>query len=102
MKCRAEEMLMLRLIPISILSFIAVIGTVAAEEQRQPTADAARGEAHYASACAECHASAARIARRIEGDTPDEKQDWLERFLAEHHAPAANMRADLIAFLLTK
>lgn len=93
---------MLRLIQISTVAFVAAIGAAAAEDLQQTAADAARGEAHYASACAGCHASAVRIARRIEGDAPDEKQEWLERFLTDHHAPDAEMRADLIAYLLTK
>jgi mono/diheme cytochrome c family protein len=97
-----EERQMFRLILFSILASAVVISAAGAEEQQASAADAVRGEAHYAAACAGCHASAARIIRRIDGDTPDEKHNWLERFLADHHAPDAEMRADLIAFLLSE
>jgi cytochrome c len=65
-------------------------------------ADPVEGERAYASACARCHASVSRIARRIEGGTESERAAWLGAFLTEHHAPDAAMRSDLIAFLLGK
>jgi cytochrome c5 len=60
----------------------------------------AAGEAAFASACSKCHKSTERLAPRIKGNTLDEKQAWLEKFLAGHHAPDAEVRAELIAFLL--
>jgi len=72
--------------------------------QRQAFAvgDPVRGEKAYATACARCHPSIARITRRIEGRTPEQKQVWLDGFLSNHNAPEDTTRADLIAFILTK
>lgn len=64
--------------------------------------DVMRGESAYAAACAGCHASAARIARGIEGRTSEQREAWLEALLSAHHPPDVAVRSDLIAFLLTK
>jgi mono/diheme cytochrome c family protein len=72
-----------------------------AQRQAFAVGDPVRGEKAYATACAGCHASLARITRRIPGMTPQQKQDWLGAFLSNHNAPE-EIRADLIAFLLTK
>jgi plastocyanin/mono/diheme cytochrome c family protein len=78
--------------------------TPIAPAQRQAFAvgDPVRGEKAFATTCAGCHASIGRIARRIEGNTPEQKRGWLDAFLTNHNAPDESTRADLIAFLLTK
>jgi len=73
-----------------------------AQRQALAVGDPVRGEKAYATACASCHASLARITRRIEGRTPEQKQVWLDGFLSNHHAPEESIRADLIAFILNK
>jgi mono/diheme cytochrome c family protein len=73
-----------------------------AQRQAFAVGDPVRGEKAYATACARCHPSIARITRRIEGRTPEQKQVWLDGFLSNHNAPEETTRADLIAFILTK
>ncbi|WP_114967180.1 hypothetical protein [Alkalilacustris brevis] len=65
-------------------------------------ADLERGEAGYAADCAECHASAARITRRVPGDDDEARAEWLEEFLPEHFAPDAQVRRDIIAYMLAQ
>lgn len=89
---------MLRVISMSMTVLMATISLAAGQEQRE----AAQGEPAFASACSKCHKSAERIAKRVKGNTPDEKQAWLEKFLARHHTPDAEIQAELIAFLLAK
>lgn len=59
--------------------------------------DATRGEAAYATACASCHANAARIAARSASRSPEE----LDAFLATHYAEDAQERADIVAYMLS-
>lgn len=61
-----------------------------------------QGSAAYAELCAGCHASAARIVRRVQGDTDAARGEWLEGFLKTHYAPDDEKRAALIAYLLTQ
>lgn len=62
--------------------------------------DAERGATHYESACAECHATPSRIMRRVRGDDAEARAAALETFLADHYAPDAQTRADIIAYLV--
>lgn len=78
--------------------FLVCLGTVPVLAEGEPAA----GEAAYARACARCHASVARLMRDVEGETEEQTAAWLDTFLAGHRAPDAEMRADLIAFLLAE
>lgn len=60
--------------------------------------DATRGEAAYATACASCHANAARIAARSASSRSPEE---LDVFLATHYAEDAQERADIVAYMLS-
>ncbi|PQO22773.1 hypothetical protein C2I36_11300 [Rhodobacteraceae bacterium WD3A24] len=62
--------------------------------------DAAQGETLYEESCAECHSSPSRIMRRVEGEDDAARAQALEGFLADHHAPEAQDRRDIIAYLL--
>lgn len=60
----------------------------------------AAGEEAFAAICKKCHNSAARIVRKIGGDTGEEKSAWLEDFLVGHHLDDMSAKADLIAYLV--
>lgn len=62
--------------------------------------DVAQGETLYEESCAECHASPSRIMRGVEGDDDAAREQTLESFLADHHAPDPEGRRDIIAYLL--
>lgn len=62
--------------------------------------DPLAGEDAYIEVCAECHASAARIVRKIRRDSAEEMSAWLEDFLDDHHLGDTERKADLIAFLV--
>lgn len=64
--------------------------------------DPARGEGAYATACAECHRSAARLMARVPGADAAARGAWLEAFLPDHHAPEPQARADIIAWLVAR
>ena len=64
--------------------------------------DELRGEATYATACAQCHASSTRLAGRVPGDTREAKVAWLWDFLATHNAEDPEARADLIVHVLAE
>lgn len=86
----------MRILPAVALFTIALSATPALAQ-----GDAARGEAMYQTACAECHRNAERIASRVEGATEAERATAFEAFLPEHYAPDPAVRADIIAYLLT-
>ena len=77
-----------------VLALVASAATAAA----QP-ADPTAGEEVYVADCVQCHASAARIVRKIQGGTPEEKGTWLDTFLDGHHVSDTGNKADLIAYL---
>lgn len=84
-------------LPALALSLLLMGGASAAAQ-----GDSVEGEAAYATTCARCHASVARIVRRIDGATEDEKRAWLDAFLPTHHASDEAVRADLIAYMLAE
>lgn len=63
--------------------------------------DPVAGEDIYIGTCTECHASAARIARKISGRTVEEKSSWLDTFLDNHHVSDITQKDHLIAFLVS-
>ncbi len=63
--------------------------------------DAERGEAAYEANCASCHANAARILTRVEGEDDEARAEALEAFLPDHYAEDDQDRADIIAYMLS-
>lgn len=54
----------------------------------------------YDKHCAKCHASAGRLARRLEGSTAEEKAAKLGRFLETHQKLEPEVRAKLADYLI--
>lgn len=89
---------MLRALTIAALVFSAGLSGGAAPAFA--AGDAAAGEAVYQRACARCHRSVERIVPLFAGQDASATAAYLDRFLADHKAPDASSRADLIAYLL--
>jgi hypothetical protein len=53
----------------------------------------------YERHCANCHASADRLARKLEGANPKEKAAKLDQFLESHRKLDPEVRAKLAEFL---
>lgn len=60
----------------------------------------AADDAAFKSGCSECHRSAAKIARELEGATPEERARLLSGFLEKHHAPDPEARAAVVEYLV--
>jgi mono/diheme cytochrome c family protein len=54
----------------------------------------------YETYCAKCHASAGRLARKLEGATAEEKAAKLGRFLETHQKLDPEARAKLVDYLV--
>ncbi|GLI95647.1 hypothetical protein [Methylocystis echinoides] len=54
----------------------------------------------YEQYCATCHASAGRLARKLEGATAEEKGAKLGRFLETHQKLDPEVRAKLVDYLV--
>ncbi len=54
----------------------------------------------YEKHCAKCHASAGRLARKLEGATVEEKAAKLGRFLETHQKLDPEARAKLVDYLV--
>lgn len=78
----------------------ALILLASAIQTSAQTGDPVAGEDAYVANCMKCHASAARIVRKIDGDTAEEKGAWLDGFLADHHLSDTGVKADLIIYLV--
>ncbi len=89
---------MSRALTVAALAFSA--GLTSAASPAFAAGDAAAGEAVYQSACARCHRSVERIVPLFAGQEASATAAYLDRFLADHKAPDASSRADLIAYLL--
>lgn len=63
--------------------------------------DAERGETAYEANCASCHANAARILTRVEGEDDEARTETLQAFLPDHYAEDDQERADIIAYMLS-
>lgn len=57
-------------------------------------------EALFKSYCAKCHARAQPLARRLPGNSPEEKSSLLAKFLETHHPPSDEQRAALVSYLV--
>jgi hypothetical protein len=57
------------------------------------------GAEAYERSCAECHRSPERLVRRLSGDDGEQRQ-YLDAFLADHHAQEETMRRAIIDYLL--
>jgi mono/diheme cytochrome c family protein len=66
-----------------------------------PAFAAGDGKAEYEKTCIACHASASRLVKKVSGSDSSKKQEFLETFLATHHAPDANIRQAVITYLLS-
>ena len=64
-------------------------------------ADAASGQATFETVCTACHAAAADVAAKVQGDDADGKTAWLNTFLVDHYVPDEATRANLAAYLLS-
>jgi mono/diheme cytochrome c family protein len=53
----------------------------------------------YEKHCAKCHASAGRLARKLEGATAEEKAAKLGRFLETHQKLDPEIRSKLVDYL---
>ncbi len=60
---------------------------------------AAAQETAYQKQCAKCHASASRLARKLEGVTREEKIARLDKFLEKHQQLDATMRNEIARYL---
>jgi hypothetical protein len=54
----------------------------------------------YEQYCSKCHASAGRLARKLEGSTVEEKAAKLGRFLESHQKLDPEARAKLVDYLV--
>ena len=81
----------------ALATLIILAGTIGASAQQ---GDTAAGEDAFVAICKKCHNSAARIVRKIGGETAEEKSAWLDDFLAGHHVDNIDAKADLIAYLV--
>ncbi len=54
----------------------------------------------YEKYCAKCHASAGRLARKLEGATVEEKAAKLGRFLETHQKLDPDARAKIVDYLV--
>lgn len=61
----------------------------------------ASGETAYGADCASCHRTPARFMRRYLDMPAQARATALDRFLLDHHAPDAERRAAIIAWLMT-
>jgi hypothetical protein len=57
-------------------------------------------EALFKSNCAKCHARAQTLARKLPGNSPEEKSALLAKFLETHHSPSPEHRAALVNYLV--
>jgi hypothetical protein len=54
----------------------------------------------YKERCAKCHARASALASGLKGETKEDKAAALDAFLMKHHADDAQVRAELVAYLV--
>jgi hypothetical protein len=54
----------------------------------------------YEKHCANCHSSASRLARKLEGATRDEKAAKLNQFLETHQKLDPEARSQLVEYLV--
>jgi hypothetical protein len=60
------------------------------------------GAAAWQRQCSDCHASVARVMRRLPAGSAESRADWLSHFLAGHHAPDPAVRSAIVAWLLER
>ncbi len=60
----------------------------------------AAAEEAYEKHCARCHASASRLARKLEGATAEERASKLSQFLETHQKLDLETRSRLVAYLI--
>jgi mono/diheme cytochrome c family protein len=77
-----------------MVKFIALVGVTLIMVGEAATQEA------YERHCATCHASAGRLARKLEGATVEEKAAKLGRFLESHQKLDPEARAKLVDYLV--
>ncbi|MEQ1717515.1 MAG: c-type cytochrome [Hyphomicrobium sp.] len=84
------------------LGFFAGLATVlAGSPQAAPGDDTAQaGEAVFKTNCTKCHVSAATVARKLKGETAEEKTTNLAKFLETHQKSDPATRPALTAYLI--
>ena len=60
----------------------------------------AQDSAAYQKACGDCHSAPGVIARKIQGETEEEKTAFPKALLAQHHTPAPDVIDQIIKYLL--
>lgn len=65
------------------------------------TVPALADAALFAEHCAKCHARATSVARSLKGSSADEKSALLDKLLPAHHAPDAEVRKKIVAYLVS-
>lgn len=77
-----------------MVKFLALIGASLILVGQGATQEA------YEQYCAKCHASAGRLARKLEGATVEEKAAKLSRFLETHQKLDPEARAKIVDYLI--
>jgi len=89
-------------LPKAGLALVIALGCcLAASPAMAADPQVARGEAAYGADCASCHRTPSRFMRRYLDMAPQERAQSLDRFLAGHHAPDAERRTAIVAWLMT-
>jgi len=91
----------MRILLISLLSalpFSLQAGEIA--QDALLVGDTTAGKIWYDNSCLRCHRSVEALLPGIPGAETCEKAAWLDGFLINHMAPNADMRRDLIAYIL--
>jgi len=57
-------------------------------------------EAAFQTHCSKCHSRASTLARRLKGDTRDERAAALSKFLEDHHLDDPAARAAIVNYLV--
>ncbi len=78
----------------TMVKFFTLIGAILISVGQAATQEA------YEKHCAKCHASAGRLARKLEGATAEEKAAKLDRFLETHQKLDPGVRAKLVDYLI--
>ncbi len=78
------------------LCFLVLLSSAALDCTKAAAQDATA----YQLACGKCHPAAAVIARKIRGETEDEKRAYLMNLIQGHHPPDPTMIENVIGYLL--
>jgi len=85
---------------VAVLPFAVPAGEIAQDALQ--SGDAAAGKIWFDGSCSQCHRSLETLLPGIPGAEACEQAAWLDGFLVNHRAPNADMRRDIIAYLLSQ